>query len=439
MNIQKKFVVVLLFMVLLLSSGGDRVHARFLAPEPGAGPEVGVEVVNPHLGNEIVISDFDNEELLPSVAYNWKHQEYFVVWHTTWGIGSQDIRGARISATGRLIDKFIVYEDATKDSAHPSVAYDPVHDRYLVVWVFDTFGNGSDWDLYGRLIPWEGPDPGLQDFVVCAFGTHQRNPKVAYGRAVEEFLVVWNNEFQAGTPPMYISGRRMTASNGTFPGSPSDLTVSHGSQSRVNPDVTYNLARNEYLVVYGNGADIFGIRLTGHLDHNFGGEFGIAGWPDLERYPAVAACEGVDQYFVTWESNQGAGNYAIYGRYIAGDGANGSVHQIDDTTGIERNSEVACNQAGTQYLVAWETEYVGGTFGIWSRVVHPNAVFEPQYRIVDPTSTKDRTEVVLVGGHTNYLAVWEHGRQGTPFQDIHGRLISPHPLFIPLAVRSYHP
>jgi hypothetical protein len=388
-----------------------------------------------HLGGEIVISELDNEEYLPSVAYNSKHREYLVVWHTKWAIGTRDIRAARISEHGLVLSEFTVYEHATKDSAQPAVDYDPVNDRYLVAWAFDASGNSSDWDLYGRFIPWNGPNPSLTEFAICTWGTHQWNPKVAYGRAVEEFLVVWANEFQAGTPPMYISGRRVNADGSGFPGGSSDLTISHPSQNRVNPDVTYNLARNEYLVVYDNAVDIFGIRLTGDLSHNFGGEFGIAGWPSTEIHPAVAACKGADQYLVAWQSDQSASNDAIYARFIGGDGTPAGVHLIDDTTSPEQEPDVACNLAGQQYLVAWQTRYTNIKYGIWGRLVHPDETMDASFGIVSPGSVTDRTNPVVAGGYANYLVAWEHQRDGTSYQDIHGRLITPYMEFLPLVVQ----
>ncbi len=414
--------------LIILVIGGMLMMVGIVSATPAA--------TDPLLSGEITISDLDNEEYLPLVAYNWKHREYLVVWHTKWTIGTRDIRAARISATGQVLDTFVVYEHTTKDSAQPAVAYDPVNDRYLVVWVFDASGNGSDWDLYGRLIPWQGPSASLSEFPICTWTTHQWNPKVAYGRTVEEFLVVWSNEYQAGTLPVYISGRRVRAADGGFPGGTSDLTISHGSENRVNPDVTYNLARNEYLVVYDNAVDIFGIRLTGDLGNNFGGEFGIAGWPDVEIHPAVAACEGADQFLVTWQSDQGSGNDAIYARFLNGEAVPGNVHQIDDTTGQEREADVACSQSGRQYLVAWQTEYVGGRYGIWSRIVRPDETMTSQFRIVDSGSAADRTEPIVAGGHTNYLVAWEHDRDGTSYQDIHGRLVVPHAVFLPLIVRN---
>ena len=389
----------------------------------------------PHLGGEITISAHDDEQYLPSVAYNWKHREYLVVWHDTWPLNTRSIEAARVSEQGQVLSEFTVYWNPTKDSAQPAVGYDPVNDRYLVAWVFDAPGNGSDWDLYGRFIPWDGPNPGLTAFAISTWGTHQWNPKVAYGQTMEEFLVVWANEYQAGTLPMYISGRRVKADGSGFPGGASDLTISHATQNRVNPDVTYNLARNEYLVVYDNAVDIFGIRLTGNLGGNFGGEFGIAGWPSAEIHPAVAACQGADQYLVAWQSDQSASNDAIYARFIDGDGTPAGVNKIGDITSPDREPDVACNQAGNQYLVAWQQMYTSAKYGIIGRLVHPDETMDAAFVIVDASWTKNRTQPAIAGGSTNYLVAWEHERDGTAYQDIHGRLITPYTVFLPLVLR----
>jgi len=49
------------------------------------------------------------------------------------------------------------------------VAYDPTNDRYLVVYIYDVNGDGSDYDLRGRLIPWNGPDRGATYPIVSMF------------------------------------------------------------------------------------------------------------------------------------------------------------------------------------------------------------------------------------------------------------------------------
>ena len=430
MSVKRVLLVVLVASAVMLAVGGSTARARFselVATSASAGP---------HLGGEITISALDNEQYLPSVAYNWKHDEYLVVWHNKWG-GNRDIYAQRITGQGELKSWFAV-SAGSLDRAQPSVAYDPVHDRYLVVWIHDIHGDGSDWNVSGRFIPWDGPSASLIEFAICTWTTHQWNPRVAYGRAVEEFLVVWMNEYPAGTPPMYISGRRVKAADGSFPGGASDLTISHATENRVNPDVTYNLARNEYLVVYDNAVDILGIRLTGHLDHNFGGEFGIAGWPDAEIHPAVAACDKADQYLVVWQSS--AGNQDIYARFVKGDGTVDSVHHLRGTTVAEVEPDVACNMSGRQYLVVWQQQYsnLTGPYGIWGRLVATDKTIGPEFGIIaSGGATADRTYPALAGGYTNYLVAWEHDRAGTAYQDIHGRLIAPYAVFLPLTLRNH--
>jgi hypothetical protein len=200
--------------------------------------------------------------------------------------------------------------------------------------------------------------------------------------------------------------------------------------------VAYNLARNEYLVVYENGVDIFGIRLTGNLGHNFGGEFGIAGWPDTETHPAVAACHAADQYLVVWQSNQGVTKDAVYARFIGGNGAPGNVHLIDDATGQEREADVACNDAGNQYQIVWQKEYTNAKYGVWGRLMQPDGAQRLHDVLIPASSAGGRTEPAVAGGHTTYLTAWEHARDGTAYQDIHGRLASPEVLFLPLIRRG---
>ncbi len=431
MSVIRALLILLVAGATLLPLGGGSARAH------RSGPVATSATAGPQLSGEIVVSDADNEAYGPAVAYNWKHREYLVVWHTKWSMGTRDIRAARVSQHGQLLSTFTVYEHATKDSVQPAVDYDPVNDRYLVAWVFDALGNGSDMDLYGRFIPWDGPSASLSEFAIATWATHQWTPKVAYGRAVEEFLVVWNNEYQSGPLPMYISGRRVRANGSGFPGGSSDLTVSHATQNRIRPDVTYNLQRNEYLVVYDNDADILGTRLTGDLGHNFGGEFTVAGWPDGERHPAVTACREADQYLVTWQSDQGTGNDAIYARFIDGAGALGNVHQIHDTTGPEQEPDVACSEPGTQYLVTWQIEYTNLRFGIWGRLVQPDETMAPTFAIVQPGANADRTMAVAAGGQAQYIVAWEHQRGGTAYQDIHARLVTPHMMFLPLTVRNH--
>jgi hypothetical protein len=408
--------------------------------------EATAAVTDPHLSSDIVISAIDNEKFLPSIAYNSTHKEYLVVWHTTWGGGSlccRDIRAQRVSAQGQLLgSEFLVYENITKDSFQPSIAYDPVNDRYLVTFIFDTSGNGTNGDLYGGFIPWNGLSASLTPFTIINWDTSQWNPKVVYAGGIQkDFFVVWNNTYSAGTPAAYISGKRILP-DGTFPSVGADLTISDLAVNYINPDVSYNLARNEYLVVWDkvinvSNHDIWGVRITASNAVPLGGgPFVIAGWPAKEELPAVAACNIADQYLVTWQSDQDTGgtDYAIYGYFITGAGAlDPPPIMIDDTTSPEIESDVACNRTGNQYLVVFQQRYTNVKYGITGHLLNSDHSMEPPIVIVAPFGDVDRTNPAVAGGYGNdYLVAWEHQREGTSYQDIHGRIVTPHMLFLPL-------
>ena len=393
----------------------------------------------PHLGREITISDLDNMQYGPAIAYNWKHREYLVVWENMWGGGGHDIYAQRISDQGEVLSWFSVTAGAN-NRMQPDVAYDPVNDQYLVVWIYDVHGNGSDWDVHGRLIPWNGDDPNPNEFAICNWASSQWKPRVTYGRAQEEFLVVWMNAPAA--VPTYISARRVTAANGGLPAG--GFTISSGSENRDHPDVAYNLARNEYLVVwdvdYGGastGLDIHAVRLEGNGNELGGGEFGIAGWPDDEARPAVAACDAADQYLVGWQSLQ-TSVYNLYVRFIRGDGTmDGGPEEIGGSPFNETEHDIACSISGQEYLVAWQ-QYSGSPTGpsVWGRQVHSDKSIAPEFGIIAGATGDERTHPAVAGGYVNYLTAWEHDRAGTSYQDIHGRLLIPHLVFLPLVIRS---
>ena len=429
-------------LALLLAA----VSVAWVPPEPPVAPRTPAleSAAVSNLGSEIIISERNSQEYSPAIAYNSKHDEYLVVWENDWGGGYHDIYAQRISGDGRLLSWFALTSGHSQ--TNPAVAYDPVNDRYLVVWAYDVSGNGGNWDVYGRFVPWNGP-PDPTDFPICSWPSNQGHPAVAYGRAQEEFLVVWKSD--TTYVPGYISAVRITAATGSFPDG-DGFTVSSGTQIRDFPDVAYNLHRNEYLVTWdleisASNIDIWGMRLRGDGVPLTGGsptvtgEFVIAGWPSFEAAPAVAACAAADQYLVAWQSDQAPAekNYAIYARYLNGDAVPGHVYEIDDTTSPELNVDVDCNLAGDRYLLAWQTRYANPThYAIWARNAWPNENLPPQFLVKLPGSTTDREYPAVAGGRTGYLVAWEHQRDSDGNRDIHGRLLQ-YALHLPMVLRNH--
>ncbi|NUQ38834.1 MAG: hypothetical protein HUU23_13770 [Caldilineales bacterium] len=416
---------------LLIIGGAAPAQA---SPNAGANPRTAMNMpVGP---GDIVISALNNEQYLPAVAYNSVHHEYLVVWHNKWGAGNRDIYAQRISDSGE-VQNWIVVAAGGHDRAQPSVAYDPVRDRYLVVWIYDAAGNGSNYDVYGRFLPWNGPNASWTEFKIVDWASNQFNPRVVFAGTQQEFLVVWTNDTGASPVPDYISGRRIFADGSGFP-TGGFAIASHLSENRVNAAVAYNHARNEYLVTYDNGLDIFGVRLRGDGVALGGGEFGIAGWPSAERYASVAACARLDQYLVVWQSLENGNDENIYGRYVHGNGAPEQAWFVGGTQipGIkDLNPAVACNVQGDTYAIVWQFQYSNttGPYGVWGRNVYANKQPGPPFTVSGAIAgeTTGRTRPAIAGGRIHFLAAWEAERWGTAWQDIRGRLIAQRVLFLP--------
>ncbi len=390
---------------------------------------------------EVIISDLEGHEYRPAIAYNARYNEYLVVWETSQPNGGSSIYARRVAANGRRLAMFPV-ATGTNRQAHPSVAYDEDRERYLVVFSYDTNGDGSNWDIYGRFIDWNGPYPYLPDFPIWTSQHNEVIPVVAFSETQDEFLVTWTAS--TGANLSYISARRVFADGTGFPTS-DQILLSIGAENRQNQDVTYNLARDEYLVTWdvpkaGSSLDIYGLRLssTGSVlpggNPAVAGEFPIAGWPAAEGWPAVTTCHQSDQYLVAWQSDQDSvfQSFAIYARYLDGDTVPGNVYKMKDTTYNQTSVDGICSPDGQKYLLAWQEFDAGGGFGIWARLATPGEVMDTAFELVGSQNAAGR-EHPAVGSGPNFLVAWEHIRDSGGNRDIHGRIVGE------VSFREYYP
>ena len=457
-------IIVLGVTVVPCTSASPQITAQMLPagqdldlPSPPAGSVdqsegSGVASVTaaPPMGPEIVITDRNNAQYETAVAYNWKHEEYLVVWQDD--AAGSGIHARRVSNLGLPLGSApMALATGTLPQREPAVAYDSVNDRYLVVWMHDISGNGSNWDLSGRFVPWTGSTPSLPEFKIADWPGSEYHPEVAYARGQTlkpEFLIVFSHRRATAPLAWYIAGIRVYADGSGF--FPTALNISSGPENRDVPDVTYNLNRNEYVVVWnvwrGTKWDIEGVRLQGNGNPLGSGEFVVANSSVNDLWPSVAACDKADQYLAVWKTVTFLGDDEIRGRSIDGDGAPSLKDiQLDTTKGEEYGADVACNAEAYQYLVVWQEkeQYTNSKFGILGSRVDTNGIVidTPAFEIVSPSlAPADRhNPAVAAGPQPSYLVSWEHAREGTTYQDIHGRIIGMVRYFVslPLILRNH--
>jgi hypothetical protein len=386
------------------------------------------------MGPELIISQLDNQQLHPRVAYNSVEDEFLVVWHNQWP-GNRDIYAQRLDREGNPLSWFAV-SVGLNDRITPDVAYDPVHNRYLVVYLYEYHGTGSDWDVRGRFIDWDGPDPAWPEFLIDSGGDDQLDPQVVFGRAQEEFMVVWTS-VEPGVVD-HVEGSRIASNDPATPAVSPVFAIAGDTRPRRHPDVAYNLARNEYLVVYdidnggATGYDIAATRLRGD-GVVLGTEIGVSDGPGEETEPVVAANPDQDDYSVLWMLTEGIpviscaffdGNgFQTFSILVVGGSENSASPAIDCHTETSRWNMVWSRANGAVYdniLGGLLKLYVAQTWFDWTW---------DEFTAIDTGGAAETTRPAIASGRKTTLVVWEHDRPGTTFQDLHGRVLWP-PIFV---------
>lgn len=380
-----------------------------------ATPSLAAEAMAP----EVTTSSQDRMEYLPQLAYNSLHDEYLVVWHDLDAAASpaRRILARRLDRYGRALSGTLVVSPTgdNRDRAQAAVAYDKVNDRYLLVYVFDFNGNGSDWDVRGRFLSWDALNRG-SEFALGASGSNEWNPQVDYSYLSGKFLVAWTLE-PSGVNAA-VRGALVTSGGMTeFP------IAASASGHRFRPDVAYQPYGDNFLVVYDSGLDVFGTIVT--AAGAVGSEVAIAAWPGTESTPAVASCDNY-QYVVVWQSAVGGAGNEVYARFLYGDGTihTAPIH-ISGTTSNEQRPDIACIDGDIDYVVTYEQQYTNAQYGISGRRITATQGLRPEFVIrgVGGGETGVTFHPRVAGSEAGWLVTWEHQRQGSSYQDIHGRAV----------------
>ena len=365
--------------------------------------------------NDFRLSDMGQDNTYdahsPAVAYNSTDNEYLVVWHgdddDAGAVvdGEYEIYGQRLdAATGEEISPELRLSDMGSDgdpaydANSPDVAYNSAANEYLVVWHGDDNTGllvDGEYEIFGQRIEANtgveiGSDLRLSDMGPAGNPDYDAwVPAVAYNSAENEYLVVWHGD--DNTAPLVnneleIFGQRVSAT-GTQIGVDFRISalgpVGSAVYESIMPDVAYNSAANQYLVVW-------------HGDDNTGalvdGEFEVYG----QRLDAAGDQVGDDDFRLSDMGPDGSSNYA--GGFPS----------------------VAYNSAENEYLVVWTGDndalpFVDDEFEIFGQLVDAASgaqIGDNDFRLSDMGPDGDQSydadqPAVVYNSHDNeYLVVW---------------------------------
>jgi hypothetical protein len=400
-------------------------------PASGSSPQA------PRRSQYLVVSADDNWEWSPAVAYASQRNQYLVVWENVWPNLHHDIYGRLVGGDGHFLGpEFPIYSDAY-NSLQPAVTYDSTHDQYLVVWAYDFGGDGEDNDIYGRFIPGAGLNPSESAFPIENSRENTTKPRVAYGLTYDEYMLVWKI---AGAPSSIGGGLIHDDKTGSF------VPISSGPEVRDFPDITYNLAHNEFVATWdedvghgGQDLDIYAVRLSHNGTPQPPGEFPVATSTSQEQHPTVAACDKGDEYLFVWQNQVGTtANENLYGRWMTGNGVLASITGIEGTTLPQRFPRLACNPAGSDYLLTWHDQYAQPLlrWGVWAKQIQLDRSMEPPFEVVRPSNTADRLYPALAYGKNGAaLIAWQHARDDSSYLDIWAQMLWLHVSYLPIVLK----
>ena len=424
---------------ILITAAGLFLLASFsppdvLAGEDGENPERILAVESDRLSPEIYISGSTpaSYEERPAIAYNRSHGEYLVVWHNNRPV-TQDIYARRVAQNGELLSWFTV--STASNCLNPSVAYNFTNDEYLVVWS-QYNGNDARWEIFGRIIPWNGPGTHTPFLIASWSSMDLQAPVAVWNSYRNEYMVVWQTSLVT-TGQLLGIGRRQLSNTGAAL-SNADMITGLGTTNQGSPDIAYNLAADGYLAVWvepGTSAiNVYGGRLSraGALQ---GSKFAIEAIGNEQQKPAVSTNEQ-DRYMVIWQEMVGS-DWDIHGKEV--NSATGNLLPTQYLIAIkmsidETAADLTCMGPDQECLFAWQESSASGEAikaVRWGTDV-PIYNFE-----VAPGGFGDNQNLAVAAGKPGFLIAYEW-KSWTPGSDsdIFGHLWWPEGIHLPLLLRQ---
>lgn len=348
----------------------------------------------------------------PAVAYDGAN--FLVVWSDTRGGSAADIYGTRVSPTGIVLNSSnLAITTAAGTQGNPAVAHDGT--RYLVVW---EQGSSPTKDLRGARVSNTGTVLDSAGFDINKALNEQEWPVVA-GSAQAGFLVVWNDRVSGLAQD--VSAARVSG-DGVLR-DPNGFLISQSSNAQEAPAVAYD--GKNYLVVWkdnrnGNG-DIYGVRVSVEGTPVEPTGFPIARASTDQQTPAVA-CHGTRCLVVWADARGGMGYWDIYGARVDGNGVVLDPGGLVVSTATNHQMEPAVAFDGANFLVVWE-DWRSGQYIYGARVSGAGTVFDPNGFVVSAMRTNAQQvtpSIASVGNQS--LVVWSDRRTGD--NQIYARRVS---------------
>ena len=232
------------------------------------------------LGSEFYVSPdpATYPALIGKAAYNSTNHEWFVVYQGTL-VQYDDVVGQRIASDGTKVGGAIALVARNGYQNNGEAAYDPVNNRYLVIWREKP---GSYAHVYGRFFDPNGGAVSSEFQIRDASAIYDsHSPKVAYNPIAQEFMVIWQD---------YRN----------YPGSGQDNEYSDIYGHRINANTMAKIGSSNLAIYWGGSPYV----------------------PNGQDIPGALVCNATEgRYAISIQKLTAADYYRTYGLIVNSDGS----------------------------------------------------------------------------------------------------------------------
>lgn len=349
----------------------------------------------------------------PDLAYDPVNNRYLMVYEKELAEANPKIYGRFISAGGVQGAEFAISE-GTHYCTEPDVVYNSFSEDFLVAWA--DMRSDEKWQIYAQILDYEGEPYGDTDnFAVCPVSEYsQDQPAVAVNTSTGDYLIAWR-EGAAGDLQSEIYGQLLNQ-EGVQSGEKQTLVSMDWSQ--YDPVLAYSASGNKYLLAFVDSNDVLGLMIES--DGTSAAEpFTISTVTTRSQFkPDVAADDDNERFLVVWQDNRDPSwESDIYGRFISDAGSLGTeIVVIDDDVEDEDDHysqtspsiAISSVEGSVIYLVAWEDHQVADQTHIYAQLVTAEGTKEGSaFKINTTGENLEKVKVVYNSCDNNYLVAYE--------------------------------
>ena len=395
---------------------------------------------------DFAVSKDESLQSRPTLAYDANHDRFLVTWtdfrnrHTS-GV---DIYGRLIDSRGQPVGGDFPISGARRGQGTSAVAFDPLHNRYLVVWADWREAKSVDSDIYGRLINADG-SPFGDDFAITRRRVSQKQPTVAFDPFHRRFLVIWKDFRGKDVERLY---GQFIDPQGALVGN--EFAVAQGVGKQDRPSLYYDQKRKRFLVVWRDIVDEHQ-----YLTTPLKGKGIFAAFIDAERGPqaeagslidteedaclppslyAAAYAPEEDVFLVVWTTARDYDKRGldVYGAFVrAKDGKRqGRAFPIAVESDYQEFPSVAYDPRHHRFLVIWydlRRDHSALNQDIYGRYITAKGQFSEEFLVSDFRAPGIRRypAISFSSKSDSFLMIWEdsrHKTKTTHSQRIYGRI-----------------